>query len=156
MNEVREQIKWVTKHRPSTGEFVCPRCGDRMVRYRVDERSVQAACGRANCLRLSYRLKSRVRLSHCQMELLRAMRAGAKVRYEQTWWMLGVQSTKINFRCDGIDKWGGWPKRTTLEILEKRYGLVTKMPGPERDEQIAYTLNRRRCTELNIWTSKPR
>lgn len=153
--DLQKRIEKASKGQPCTGEFVCPRCGNRMVRYRVDVRSVNAACGKAGCLRLSYRLK-KVRVSKSQMQLLLAMRSGAKVRAERAWWLAGAQSSRITFRCDGHDKWGGWPKRPTLEILHKRYGLLIKTPGPERDGQVTYRLNHKQCRQLDIWNSQPK
>lgn len=56
-----------------SGEFECPRCGNRMVRYRITKLWVHAECGRAGCFQVTYRRKQ-IWLSHCQQQVLSAIR----------------------------------------------------------------------------------
>ncbi len=152
VNQLAQKILADRKRRPGTGAFPCPRCDNRMVTYRITARAVHAACGRPGCLQLVYSLKP-PKLTYCQLKLLNLMRRGANITAERRWWLSGAMNGQIIFNCDQHDEWGGWPKRNTLEILHKRHGLLNKLP--ERDGEIAYTLNRTRCQELNVWKLKP-
>lgn len=55
------------------GEFECPRCETRMVRYRFTKLWVHAECGRPGCFQVSYR-RQRIWLTDYQLLLLEEMR----------------------------------------------------------------------------------
>jgi hypothetical protein len=128
-----------------SGEFECPRCENRMVRYRITKLWVHAECGRAGCFQVSYR-RERIWLSDCQQRVLMAMGRGGKVTAERRWW---TGARKIMFKCnDPGAKYDLEPMRSTLLCLEVK-GFITKIS--EVPGQVAYKLNQEKCDEYRVF-----
>lgn len=128
------------------GEFECPRCESRMVRYRITKLWVHAECGRPGCFQVSYRRK-REWLSFCQLRLLRAVNNGCEIRVERGLYRHGRQARKVVFSCLGWGIYNG-PTRTTLGILVRK-GFLVKLP--EIVGEVGYKLNREKCEEYRVF-----